>query len=145
MQEVKKNVRKDARKNHFPSTCKTEETETKYKDPKTRKWKPYVLKNPPNCSFPFNYKGRWRSECIGFDDPDCRLWCSVKNDFGYHRKHGSQWAWCKPDCPYFQQASCRPLMDKSGFVIPHFLDDEKDKWGWYENTDPNFDFYDSFG
>ena len=142
---MKKQQKKIARGNQFPSTCATEDTETKFKDPKSKKWKPFVLKNPPNCSFPFNYKGVWRSSCIGTDDPDCRLWCSVKNDFGYHRLEGSQWAWCKPDCPFYQTPSCRPMIERSRAEVPHFISDEEMKWGWFEQEDPNFDIYDSFG
>ena len=32
----------------------------------------FTLINPANCSFPFNYKGRWYNKCIAVDDPFCR-------------------------------------------------------------------------
>ena len=68
-------------------TCQTKNTVTFIEDKNEPDgFRMHELKNPPNCIFPFHYRGNWHSECIHIDDHWCRFWCSVKNDHGYHRK-----------------------------------------------------------
>ena len=40
----------------------------------------FTLINPPNCSFPFNYKGKWYNKCIARDDPFCRKVLSLQSE-----------------------------------------------------------------
>ena len=53
------------------TSCQTTNTTTYYKG-ETGDTKEFTLVNPPGCSFPFNYKGKWYNNCISEDDPFCR-------------------------------------------------------------------------
>ena len=102
--------------------CFTRNTTTMVKNRFDGSYEEFTLINPGPCIFPFNYRGEWYSTCIAKDDLVCRLWCSVKNDHGYHRKKGSKWAYCR-------EAGCNmgknPLEYKDFFKPPCYLDEEK--------------------
>jgi len=111
--------------------------------------KEFTLVNPGKCSFPFNYKGTWYSNCIAEDDPLCRLWCSVKNDHGYHRKKGSKWAYCREvGCNMnkseeeYTQIGPKCQLEKHGRAENHFFEWELTRIEYVESEDPNFNIYD---
>merc|ERR1712048_761912 len=82
----------------------------------------FTLFNPANCSFPFNYKGKWHRQCIAMDDPFCRFWCSTENDHGYHRRLGSKWAYCSQDCRRYRKKKemCTRKSDSKEKMEPHY-------------------------
>ena len=133
-------------------TCGTLNTTTMVKSRFTDSFEDHHLINPGRCVFPFNYKGTWYDHCIAIDDPVCRFWCSIRNDHGYHRKYGSQWAYCK-------EAGCNmTMMDMSGhrkgpFNEPpcylqkhggdpnnHWYEWEMPRHDYIESDDPNFKY-----
>ena len=59
----------------------------------------------------------------------CRLWCSVSNDQGYHRRLGSEWAYCREDCPRNITENCK---SKGKVVDPHFIDHERQTFDYVE-------------
>ena len=138
-------------------SCQTTNTTTFYKS-QTGNMEEFTLVNPNGCSFPFNYKGTWYTGCIVEDDPFCRkcsdsptsdvtvwcrLWCSVSNDQGYHRRLGSKWAYCREDCPGNITEKCDKIgMSQNEKVDPHFIDQERQTFDYVEyeamtrNTQP---------
>ena len=43
---------------YYPDGCQTVTTTTQIKNKKTGRFTDHVFKNPPDCIFPFNYRGR---------------------------------------------------------------------------------------
>merc|ERR1719153_2220406 len=131
--------------------CWTRNTTTSVKNIFDGTYQDHTLVNPGKCIFPFNYKGTWYSNCIAVDDPMCRLWCSVQNDRGYHRKQGSKWAYCneagcnmnKPESEYYKIGpKCYLEKDNSNKAQNHFFEWELTKVEFIESEDPNFNYYD---
>ena len=114
--------------------CGTQNTTTLVKNYEGGADEEFTLLNPGSCSFPFNYRGAWYNKCIANDDPLCRLWCSVRNDNGYHRKLGSKWAYCNKGCSYKRKVCA--VNGKR--VMPHFYQDEFPTLDYIENDDPKF-------
>jgi len=140
-------------------TCRTTNTTTRVKNKYDGKYSDFSLINPKNCLFPFNYKGKWYTHCIALDDPLCRFWCSIKNDHGYHRKYGSQWAYCKESgCNltttdnHGERLSHDVLLDagkkpKCTFgrrddLQNHFYEWENKRFDYIESDDANYEFED---
>ena len=42
---------------YYPDGCQTVTTTTQIKNKKTGRFTDHVYKNPPDCRFPFNYRG----------------------------------------------------------------------------------------
>ena len=127
--------RKDHETKKPEISCGTQNTTTTITN-HDGKTEDFILLNPGNCAFPFNYRGTWHETCITEDDPMCRYWCSVQNDHGYHRALGSKWAYCNTDCPK-NDKNC----GSSGkHISPHFYEDEFPTLVLVESEDPNFKF-----
>ena len=72
-----------------------------------------------------------------------RLWCSTENDQGYHRRLGSKWAYCRPDCPSDEKETCRRRSDKSGkeaTLEAHFIAQEKPTFDYVEYEENNWGY-----
>ena len=61
-----------------------------------------------------------------------RLWCSIENDQGYHRRLGSKWAYCIEDCPRDRKKCGYKVNGKDMKRDPHYIAQEKTTFDYVE-------------
>ena len=65
-----------------------------------------------------------------------RLWCSIENDHGYHRRLGSKWAYCGQDCPRDKDEKCSNKVNGKE-SHPHYIAQEKPTFDYVEDEENN--------